>query len=369
MNTRDTVVESIDVSILQIPSRIQIATAIGKYDGIRLVVVRAHTKSGPVGMGWTNILGTGNAAEAVRAFIEGMYVPVVVGRDAHDVRALWNDLYRRSASIGRKGVAMYALAAIDIALWDVVTQTAGRALHRYFGAVHDSAVVYGAGYWMSESIDELQHDAQAHVDMGLAGVKLKIGGPIRMQEDLARVDAVRDVVGESAQVLVDANQAYDPLSAERMARELADRGVAWFEEPLVADSVSDYARLAARSPIPIACGENEYSRFGFRDLIEQRAVHILQPDVHRVGGITEFMRIVALSDTFNLPLSPHTSMELQSQLVVTANNASMMEYYDWFEPGFFTEEFDVSGGRIVPSQRPGVGARIADEALHEFSVS
>ncbi len=362
-------IDAVDVSILHVPPRRPIATALGSYDGIRLVVVRLSTSEGVDGQGWTTIIGTGNAAPAVKAFIEEMYAPFVVGRDVSEFRALWEELYRRGMSIGRKGVAMYALAALDIALWDCFTRALDVPIHRFLGKVLPSIPVYGAGYWMGDSIDDIQREAAEHMALGLCGVKLKIGGAHRIAEDLARIDAVKEVIHADSQLLVDANQSYDPLTAERLAHQLAERGVQWFEEPLLADSISDYAKLVAKSPIPIASGENEYSRYGFRDLIEFRAVDILQPDVHRVGGITEFMRIANLAEAFNMPLSPHTALELQTQLGVACGKTTMLEMFDWYGLGFWSEELDLRDGRAYPSSTPGIGVRIGEDALMRYRVS
>lgn len=365
MTTRTTV-SHVETTVLHVPRQTPVRSAIGRYDGIGVVAVQVSTGDGLVGLGWANVIGTG--AESIKVFLDSEYVPIVKGRDAFEVRALWTEMYRHALSRGRKGVAMYALSALDIALWDIVTQAAGLPIHRYLGSVRDSVAVYGDGCWMSLSLEELEAEARRYRDLGLAGVKVKVGGRERIKEDLARIDAVRAMLGDDSLILVDANQGYDPLTAEHVARRLAERDVYWFEEPLLADSVSDYARLARRSPVAIACGENEYSRYGFRDLIEQKAVHILQPDVHRVGGITEFMRIVALADAFNLPLAPHTSFELHSQLLAASSTALMVEYYDWFPDGFFTQEFDVRGGEVTMSQAPGIGARFHPDVLTEYAV-
>lgn len=363
----------VETFALLVPQERYIASAVGRHDGLGVVGVRVHTEQGEDGVGWTSLIGSHGAA-SVRSFIDDVYAPLVVGQDAFDVRKLWTRMFQRSITRGRKGVPLYALSAVDIALWDAVTRAAGLPIHRYLGAVRDEVAVYGDGCWPSLSLPELLEEAQGYVELGLKGVKVKIGldtSPAGVAEDLRRLDAVREVIGDDVALLVDANQAYDPLTAERVAHLLAERDVRWFEEPVLSDSISDQARIAERSPVPIAAGENEYSRFGYRDLIEAGGAHILQPDVHRVGGITELVRIFALADAHNLPVAPHTAYELHAQLLVTStagSDLSMVEYYRWFPEDVFTEDFGVRGGVLRPSQQPGVGARFTDEALRRFAV-
>lgn len=354
---------NIETAMLHVPRK-PVTSAIGTHRGITLVVARVRAEDGQEGVGWSNVLGSG--ARAIKAFLDDEFVPIAMGRYAHEVRAIWTEMFRHSLTRGRKGVPLYAMSALDIALWDLRALEANLPIHQLLGAVRTSVPVYGNGCWTSLTLEELQAEARQYTDMGLAGVKVKIGGQPRV--DLDRIDAVREIVGEDREIMVDANQRYDVNAAYRMSRHLGDRDIFWFEEPLVADSVMGYADLARRSPVPIASGENEYSRFGFRDLIEAKAVHVLQPDVHRVGGITEFMRICALAEAYEMPVAPHTSFELHAQLVSACSTALMLEYYDWFPDGFFTEEFDVRGGALEVSTTPGIGARFCPEVFEQYAV-
>jgi D-arabinonate dehydratase len=355
---------NIETSTLHIP-REPVTSAIGTHRGITAVVVKVRNEDGQEGIGWTNVLGSGE--RSIKAFLDDEFVPIAQGRFAHDVRAIWAEMFRHSLTRGRKGVPLYAMSAMDIALWDLHAIEANLPIHQLLGAVRTSVPVYGDGCWPSLTLEELEGEAQRYTDMELAGIKVKIG-VASMKVDLARIDAVREIIGDDREIMIDANQRYDVTSAYRMARHLGERDIFWFEEPLVADSVMNYADLVRRSPVPIASGENEYSRFGFRDLIEAKAVQVLQPDVHRVGGITEFMRICALAEAFEMPVAPHTSFELQGQLVAACSTALMLEYFDWFPDGFFTEKFDVRGGLLEVCTNPGIGARISPESFERYAV-
>lgn len=349
---------------LRVPRDVPVRSSYATYDAIHVVAVQLETENGIVGQGWTNLIGTGS--EAVRSFLDTEYLPIVDGADALHVRELWDRMFLHSISRGRKGVAMYALSAVDIALWDIVAQRAELPLHHVLGAVRERVPVYGNGCWLSLSTDELRQEAERYVELGCVGVKVKIGTD--HDEDLRRLAAVRDVIGPDRHLMVDANQRYDPMTAVKVARGLAEADVYWFEEPLTADSIHDYERIASQVDVPIAAGENEYSRFGFRELIEHRAVSILQPDVHRVGGITEFMRIAALAEAWNLPVAPHTSYELHTQLLGSVSTGLVAEYYDWFPEGFFQEPFPVVDGHVAIPDRPGIGARFAPDVFERFSL-
>lgn len=348
--------------VLRIPRAEPVRSSYATYDAFYAVVVQLHTDDGAVGTGYTNVIGGG--AHAIRSFTASEYLPLVVGHEPHEVRALWQRMWLTGMSRGRKGVAMYALSAVDIALWDLLAQQAGLPLHKLLGGSIDRVPVYGDGCWLSLSTDELVAHARRYADMGCFGVKVKVGRDIA--DDVQRVTAVREAVGPDMDVMIDANQRYDPMTALEVARRMEPLRIAWFEEPVVADSVHDQARVAARSPIPIAAGENEYSRYGFRELIEHQAVHILQPDVHRVGGVTEFLRIVALGDAWNMPVIPHTSHELHAQLVATFPAPRGCEYHDWFPKEVFQEDFSVVDGHVRVPDRPGIATAFAPEALTEY---
>ena len=358
-------IASVETHALRVPRSRPVQSSYARYDALEVVSVQIRTEDGLEGLGYAKIIGTGSAS--IRSFLDTEYAPLVMGRDPLEVKALWGEMFLHAQSRGRKGVAMYAMSAVDIALWDLLAQRAGMPLHHVLGAVRDRVPVYGNGCWLSLSQDELLDEVRRYVDLGCFGVKIKIGAP-DLRHDLRRLEAVREEIGDDVQLMVDANQRYDVLTAIRMSKLLEPLEVTWFEEPVSADSLHDQARVAAASPVPIAAGENEYSRHGFRDLIDHGGIHILQPDVHRVGGVTEFMRIGALADAWGLPVLPHTSYELQSQLVAALPNARGCEYYDWFPEGFFQESFEIVDGHVTVPQTPGIGSRFAPGVIEQYRV-
>lgn len=359
-------IDAVETFVLRVPRSRPVRSSYAQYDALEVAVVRLRTADGLEGLGYAKVIGTGS--KAIQSFIDTEYAPHIMGRDPVEAKALWGEMFQHSQSRGRKGVTMYALSAVDIALWDLLAQRAGMPLHQMLGAVRDRVPVYGNGCWLSLSLDELLAEAQRYVDMGCFGVKVKIGAP-DIRTDVERVGAVRALVGDDMQLMVDANQRYDVLTALRVARALEPYDLTWFEEPVSADSIGLQARVARSSPVPIAAGENEYTRHGFRDLIQAEAVHILQPDVHRVGGVTEFVRIAALGDAFGLPVIPHTSFELHCSLVATLPNGLGCEYYDWFPEGFFAEPFSIIDGHVQVPTRAGTGTAFADGVIEEYQVA
>jgi len=359
------VITSAEVHHLAVPQPHPIRSSYGSaLDVLDVVVVRVMDSDGAVGEGWTNVIGGGGAS--VASFLHTELVPLVLRTDPAHVRGLWQRMFMHSLSRGRKGVPMYALSAVDIAVWDLRARTANQPMHAHLGSVVTEVPVYGDGCWISFSHEELRSAAEAYSARDFWGVKLKVGADL--DDAVRRVEIVRDVVGPSGRVMVDANQRYDLLTTRRFASAIADLDVTWLEEPIIADSIHDYARLRGRVGVPIAAGENEYSRYGFRELLEHEAVDILQPDAHRMGGITEFMRVLALADAWNIPVAPHTSWELHSQLVCCGNTALVVEYYDWLPEDFFATRPRITNGKVAVSSAPGTGVAIDPASFEKYRV-
>lgn len=356
-------VTDVRVTVVEIPRSEPVSSAYATYTALGVVVVEVIADSGAVGQGWTNLIGGG--AEAVASFVRTEFAPIVLRSDPTLVRDTWERMYLSSLSRGRAGLALYALSAVDLALWDLRCRQLDAPLHAVLGASRDSVAIYGDGCWVSYSDEQLRGASKGYADRGFWGVKVKVGAD--PEDAIRRVQVVREAVGPGVRMMIDANQGYDLRSARDLADRLADEKLAWFEEPLRVDLTEDYASLTARSPIPIAAGENTYTRYGFRDLLAHRAVDIIQPDVHRVGGVTEFMRIAALAESLDIPVAPHTSWEIHSQLLTCVATGLAVEYYDWFPDDVWGTRPDINGGMVRASQEPGLGARLSTSALQRFS--
>jgi L-alanine-DL-glutamate epimerase-like enolase superfamily enzyme len=284
----------------------------------------------------------------------------LIGEDPSDIARLWTKLVWAGASVGRSGLATQAMAAFDIALWDLKAKRAGLPLAKLIGAHKDSVRCYNtSGGFLSSPIEEVLENCRTAVASGIGGIKLKVGQPDPM-EDLRRVEAVRAQLGDFP-LMVDANQQWDRPTAFRVGRVLEQFNLVWIEEPLDAYDADGHAKLAAALDTPIASGEMLSSTQEHLELIRLDAVDFIQPDAPRVGGITQFLKIMTMAEQKHMKLAPHFFMELHVHLAAAYPHDSWVEHFDWLEP-LFNERLVLDQGRMVVPSRPGIGISLSDQA-------
>ena len=281
-------------------------------------------------------------------------VPLVVGRDPTHTAAVWADAWRQNNFVGFQGVAVMGISALDGALWDLRGKAAGLNIAALIGQAHAVVPTYASGgLWLDRSIDALQAEAAGFVAQGFRAVKMRVApGPLPATE--ARVRAVRDAIGPGVALMADANQQLGEADAVRMGRMLDAYDLAWFEEPLPAWDLAGVARVAAALDTPIASGETEYARYGFRDMLERRAADVLMPDLQRVGGVTEFVRVGHLAAAFDVPVSSHLFPEMSLSVLGGLANATWLEHMPWLSP-LYQEALELRDGAAVVPDRPGWG--------------
>ena len=285
----------------------------------------------------------------------------VIGEDPNDIQRIWTKLVWAGASVGRSGLATQAIAAIDIALWDLKAKRAGLPLAKLLGAYRDSVACYNtSGGFLSSSIEEIIDNSHAAIERGIGGVKIKVGQP-DSRIDLKRVETVREALSDDVALMVDANQQWDRVSALRIGRQLESFQLTWIEEPLDCYDAEGHAMLADKLDTPIATGEMLTSTAEHRALIERRSVDFIQPDAARVGGITQFLRITALGEEAGLKLAPHFAMEIHLHLSAAYALDAWVEHFDWLEP-LFNERLRIADGRMHVPARPGLGFSLSDQA-------
>ncbi|MFE2599541.1 mandelate racemase/muconate lactonizing enzyme family protein [Streptomyces sp. NPDC059396] len=285
----------------------------------------------------------------------------LVGEDPSDTGRLWQKLVWAGASMGRSGLTTQAIAAFDIALWDLKARRAGLPLAKLLGAHRDSVPCYNtSGGFLSAPIEEVLENTGLALARGIGGVKIKVGQP-DTRADLRRVEAVRERIGDDVPLMVDANQQWDRATAARMGRALESFGLTWIEEPLDAYDAEGHAALAARLDTPVATGEMLTSVAEHTGLIMAGAADFIQPDAPRVGGITPFLQIMALADHKCLGMAPHFAMEIHLHLAAAYPRATWVEHFEWLEP-LFNERLDVRDGRMTVPSRPGLGLSLSDQA-------
>ena len=285
----------------------------------------------------------------------------VIGEDPNDIQRIWTKLVWAGASVGRSGLATQAIAAIDIALWDLKAKRAGLPLAKLLGAHRDSVACYNtSGGFFSSPLEEIIENAHNSLERGIGGIKIKVGQP-DPRIDLNRVEAIRAELSDEVALMVDANQQWDRISALRIGRQLERYGLTWIEEPLDCYDAEGHAMLADKLDTPIATGEMLTSTAEHRLLIERRSVDYIQPDAARVGGITQFLRIMASGEEAGLKLAPHFAMEIHLHLSAAYALEAWVEHFDWLEP-LFNERLRIAGGRMHVPARPGLGFSLSDQA-------
>ncbi len=346
------------------PRRKPIRNGMFTYTDVTLSVVKMQTDSGLVGLG----LGGVNTA------LLEQFKPLLIGEDPFNVERLWHALWVPKL-VGRRGTETRTISTLDIALWDIVGKAVGKSVHQLLGGYAERIPVYIAGGYYEEGkgLKELAEEMLENMRMGARAVKMKIGG-VPIPEDVERVRVVRDTVGPDVDVMVDANNAYPAHEAIRVAAQIEKFDIYWFEEPVGADDYAGCARVAQATSIPIATGENEYTRYGFRDLIQHQAASILNADANICGGVTEFRRIAALAAAHDLVIAPHGSQDIHIHLVTGIPNGLVLEYYrDTVDPMWgktFADPLMLDAdGMLAPPERPGFGITLNEEALAPYRVA
>lgn len=287
--------------------------------------------------------------------------PLVTGRDPDHSTAFWADAWREINFLGHKGVPVVGVSGIDGALWDLRGKAAERNIAQLIGQCHDAVPAYASGgLWLSSTIDELVQEAQRFVEMGFRAMKMRLG--LGLAKDVERVKAVRDAVGPGIGLMADSNQGLTEAEAIRLGRELEPFHLTWFEEPLPPFDIAGSARIADKLDTPIATGETEYTRYGFLDLLKARAADVLMPDMQRVGGVTEFVRVGHMAQAYNTPVSSHLFPEMSLSVLAGLENATFLEVMPWFSP-LYNETLEIQHGRAAVPDRPGWGFTFNEDVI------
>src|SRR3954468_5711976 len=325
---------------------------------VAFLVAEVSTEGGHEGVGFSYSKRAGGKAQFAHA---GEIAADLLGEDPSDIGRLWTKLVWAGASVGRSGAATQALAAIDVALWDLKAKRAGLPLAKLLGAYRDSVRCYNTSRgFLHESIEQVLENASRTLESGVGGIKIKVGQP-DSAEDLRRVRAVREHIGEAVPFMVDANQQWDRPTAMRVGRALEEFGLVWIEEPLDAYDAEGHAQLARSLDTAVATGEMLTSVAEHYELIRQGSVDIIQPDAPRIGGITQFLKLAALADHANLQLAPHFAMEIHVHLAAASPHEPWVEHFDWLYP-LFNERLEIRDGRMHLSDRPGLGVTLTEQA-------
>lgn len=339
--------------------------AVQSFVSQETIFVELETSDGLRGLGYSYTIGTGG--RAVLSMLRDHLLPLVRGEDADRIESLWHRLFASTRATTTGAITSLALAAIDTALWDIASQRAGLPLWRLAGGFRQDVPLYDTeGGWLHLSTEELVAGALASQGAGLQGVKVKIGKPSG-HEDLERLSAIREAVGPRFDIMVDANQSMTAAEAIRRARLFDGLDLGWIEEPLPADDIEGHARLAASTSTPIAVGESMYSVAQFREYLDRGAAGIVQVDVARIGGITPWLKVAHLAESFNVSVCPHFLMELHVSLVAAVPNGRYVEHIPQLR-AITRTPMTVHDGRAYAPESLGLGIDWDRDAMDDRTV-
>lgn len=325
---------------------------------ISVLLAEVHTAHGLYGLGFsysTRAGGPAQYAHAVEVANEAL------GQDPNDIGRIGDKLRWAGAAAGRGGIAVQAIAAIDIALFDVKARRAGLPLAKLLGSHRDSVRVYNtSGGYLNAPLGEVLDNVERSIEAGVGGIKIKVGQP-DARADLERVRAVHEQIAGRVPLMVDANQQWDRVTALRLGRLLEEFGLAWIEEPVDAHDVVGLADLAAQLDTPIASGEMLTSIGDVARLIDHRGADIVQADAPRLGGVSSYLRVAELADHAHLEMAPHFVMELHVHLAAAYPREPWVEHFDWLTP-LFDERREIRDGRMVVPTAHGLGLTVSQAA-------
>ena len=345
-------IERVEIFQVDLPPKVVRTDAIQSFVKQETPIVRITCADGAQGTGYTYTIGTGGSS--VVALLRDHLAPRLIGRDAARIEAIWKELFFATHATAVGAITSLALAAIDTALWDLKCKRAGQPLWKVAGGAQAQVPMYTTeGGWLHHSQQQLVDEAVAAREQGFKGAKLKIGKP-SIAEDVARLSAVRAAVDDAFEVMVDANQAFTVAEACRRAYAYRDARLGWFEEPLPAEDLGGHVELAAKATMPIAVGESLYHAAHFREYLERGACSVVQVDCARIGGITPWLKVAHLAETFNVPVCPHFLMELHVSLSAAVPNGAWVEYIPQLDD-VTTSRMNMRDGYAIPPDTPGLG--------------
>jgi L-rhamnonate dehydratase len=331
------------------------------------------------------LVGIGNAALSPRVTkqtIDLYLAPLLIGADPWDIEFHWQHMYRRTMAFGRKGIGMVAISALDIALWDLLGKSAKQPAYRLLGGRTKPRIPVYASRLYSMPLPDLAAEAKKYRDEGYKAMKLRFGwgptdGAEGMHKNVALIRTVRETVGEGIDIMADAYMGWTLDYAKRMLPLLEGFNLRWLEEPVIPDDIHGYAELKSRGTIPIAGGEHEFTLYGFRQLLEARALDYIQFDTNRVGGLTQARKIAALAEAYSVPVIPHAGQMHNYHVVMASLNSPMAEFFppvdvevgnELFWYIFKGEPKPTDGFIDLDENLPGLGLTIDEEALKQFEV-
>ena len=354
-------IDKLEIDLFRLPLPVAMgAAAAGIMTAFDMVTVRITDSDGVTGVGYT-VMHEGQGGP-IAALCDGTFRSSVEGRDPDLIETIWRDLYRRHHYAGRGGPVAFAMAAVDVALWDLKGNRLGTPLWRLLGGANPSVRAYAGNIDLNFPLDRLLEGGMASVEQGFRSVKMRLGRPT-IAEDIARVESMRNHLPDDIEMMVDANEAWRVDQAVRAMTLLEPFDLVWLEEPIAPDNTAGYAHLRSLGKVPLAAGENHHTLAEFATLIGAGGVDFPEPDLTTCGGITPFMKIAHLAEAHGLPVMSHGAHDLHIHLLAAAPNAAYLEWHAFGFDRFMEDPLTVKDGYARAPDRPGHGIVFDWQAL------
>ena len=369
---REIRITGLETDLLRFPGRSVYSDAIHDFgtEGGG-VVLRLLTDAGITGWAYSSFGMIAGGPRVVETILQHEVKPVLLGKDPAFPKRLREDLWKALEYHGVQGVAQFAIAAADLAVWDIVGKAAGMPVYKMIGAYAARMPVYNMCGWYYPGDGDLakyKRSVAAAFEEGFTAVKIKVGrDPI--EEDVRRIRAAQEIAGKGHRIMVDANQKFNLNEAIRRGRVYQEMGCYWYEEPLPPHDRQGYGELARALDIRIATGENEYTKYNYVDLITQRGVDVVQPDNRRAGGLTEWMEIAAIADGFHLEIASHGGGPTNLHMLLAMPNAVYMETGSLRGDSSHVETLKMVDGAVLAPETPGMGSELRKDWIAKNRVS
>lgn len=355
-------ITALETDVLQRPPGRTYYDAIHKFGSENgSVVLRLRTDAGITGWASSSFGMIAGGPRVVQAILEREIKPVLIGKDPAFPRRIRADLWKALEYQGVGGVAQFAIAAVDIAVWDILGKNAGLPVYKMLGAYRDRMPVYSMCGWYYDNdadLSQFRRQISDAMEQGYGAVKIKVGrGGI--EDDERRIRAALEIVGKGKRVMVDANQVFNRNEALRRGRVYQQLGCFWYEEPLPPQEMEGYALLAQELDMRIATGENLNTKYAFADLIARRGADVVQPDNRRAGGVTEWMEIAAVADAYGLEVASHGGGNTNLNMLLAMPNAIYMET---------SGSHKMIDGEYPGPEEPGMSSEVPETEIKRYKV-